>query len=198
MYHAFPSLFNFQLSTFKLKVESWNLKSDGKAWYARKSTTKVIQTYDTLENQQTKWCKRMIHSKFRFANFECIMRLHHFFCWFSSVSCVCITCFVDFRVYHAFLSHFLLIFECIMPFHYFSSFNFQLSTFNFSTFQLSTFNFSTFQRFNFSIVEDTESLHRSSLEGKLRDRGAARPSSGPIFGLHILDICNYVSVTNNT
>ena len=135
------STFNFQLESWKLKVEKWwegmihskiNNKRDTNAWYTWKLTKK--------------WCKRMIHSKFRFANwvyhafaslflliFECITRLHHLFCWFSSVSCVFITFFVDFRVYHAFPS--LFKFQL-------STFNFQL--FNFSTFQLSNFQLSTF------------------------------------------------------
>ena len=81
----------------------------------------------------------------------------------SSVSCVCITYFVDFRVYHAFVSLCVLVFECIMLFHHFSTFNFQLSTFQLFNFpltfrnpscQLSTFDvrLSTFncQLSNFS------------------------------------------------
>ena len=117
-----------------------NKPSNENAWYTRKSTNKVMKTLDTFENQQKKWWKRLIHSKFwsaplqilmgfwrshdesviglqghrwnfrmydAFASlclliFECIMCFYYFFCWFSSVSCVFITFFVDFRVYHAF------------------------------------------------------------------------------------------------
>ena len=46
-------------------------------------------------------------------------RFYHFVCWFSSVSSVFITFVVDFRVYQAFLSLVLLIFECIKRFYHF-------------------------------------------------------------------------------
>ena len=54
VYHAFSSLLLLILecvmrSHHFLWVAS---KSDGKAWYTRKSTKQVITTHDTLENQQ--------------------------------------------------------------------------------------------------------------------------------------------------
>ena len=93
-----------------------NNKSDENAWYIRKSSNKVLQTHDTLEilicdlaktdeSFEVTWrkCDRVARSQIKI----------------SSVSCVGIILFVEFLVYHALWSHFLLMFECIIRFHHF-------------------------------------------------------------------------------
>jgi hypothetical protein len=117
----------------------------------------VVQTLDTLENQQKKWWKRLIHSKINqqsdkiawytqkstktmmktldtleilisdLANPDGFLKVTWRKCdrgtrsqmKFSSVWCVCITFFGDFRMYHAFRLLCLWIFECIIICHYF-------------------------------------------------------------------------------
>ena len=90
-----------------------NTTSNANAWYTRNFHLRTCNPI-TLSSCNLK--KLIAFCKVADQNYECIMRLHHLFCWFSNVSCVFITLFVDFRLYQAFPSLFLMIFDCIMRF----------------------------------------------------------------------------------
>ena len=97
-----------------------NNESNHNAWYIRKSTKKVMRTHDTLEificdlatlshfrHVTSKNSLVFARSQIKISNvacvfitvlliFECLMRIHHFVCRFSSVSFVFITFCFDF------------------------------------------------------------------------------------------------------